>query len=210
MAPVAAITDDQLAELAGAIAQIDGDSKQTPDLHQSMADDPIEQVDVDIAAADDQHHGLAFQLVLQFERARQRGGAGAFGEKLQALEHQQDSLADFEIVDGDGAFDATAHHLERNRTDAAGGETVGNRVDGTANRSGRVGGETRGQLRRAGSLDADHLGVGRAQRKRGRDSRDQSAAANRNDHDVGRNFVGDFEADGALPRDHVSDRRTRR
>ena len=147
MAPVAAITDDQLAQLAGAIAQIDGDSKQTPDLHQAVADDSIEQVDVDVAAADDQHHGLAFQLVLEFERACERGGAGAFGEKFQPLEHQQDRLADLEIIDGDGAFDATTHHLERNRTDAAGGQTVGNGVDGAANRCGCVGGETRGELR---------------------------------------------------------------
>ena len=103
--------------------------------------------DVDISAAHDQDDRLALQLVLEFERASERGGAGAFGEQLHPLEHQQDGLADFEIVDGDGAFDATAHHLERNRADAAGGETVGNRIDRTADRRGRIGGETRRQLR---------------------------------------------------------------
>ncbi len=85
-----------------------------------MPDNPIEQVHVDIAAAQNQHHALALQFVLDLERARERGCASAFGKELQPLEQEQHGLADFEVIDGDDAFDPSAHDLEWHRADASG------------------------------------------------------------------------------------------
>src|SRR5208282_4555339 len=60
---------EQLLQLAGLVVQIDLQPRQTAGLGETVADDAIEQVAVDVAAADDYRDAAAAQLGLDFERA---------------------------------------------------------------------------------------------------------------------------------------------
>ena len=66
--------------------------------------------------------------------------------------------------------------------------------------------------RRARGLDADDADAGRVPAERGGDARDEPAAADGDDHDLGLGrLLGELEADGALPGDdqRVVERRAR-
>jgi hypothetical protein len=58
-------------------------------------------------------------------------------------------------------------------------------------------------LRGTGRFDTNHFSHRGAFGKGKRDAGQQPAAANRHEHHVSANLFGDFEADGALPRDYI-------
>ena len=197
----------QQAELARTIVQRQRNPVQTTHLRQAVADDSIEQIDINISAAHHDDDPFARELRAQFQGAGQSGRAGTFGQQLHPLEHQQHRGADLEIIDGHGAAHASANQAERNLADSSGGEAVGDRIDRFSDRRGVIGGKARAELRGACGLDADNFGPAGASLECERDSRDQSSAADRNEDRIGSaraaKLVSDLQADSALPRDDM-------
>src|SRR5206468_3705178 len=111
-------------QLSRLIVQIDGEAIESADLREAVADYAVEQVGIDIAAADDHDDALATKFVSDFQRARESGGASALGEQLHPFENQQDRGTDLKIIDGDDALYALTNYRERDRTDATGRETI--------------------------------------------------------------------------------------
>ena len=131
LAPDLADQREQFLQLARTVVQVRSRGASSGPLAQAVADNPVEQVDIDIAAADANDHALATQLRLELETRRERSGTGAFGKQFHPLEHQQDRLANLEIVDGDGAMNVRMNEFERQPSDASGGEAVGDSIDRT-------------------------------------------------------------------------------
>ena len=96
-----------------------------------------------------------------------------------------------------------ANEIERKLADASSGEAVGNRINRTCAGRRRASGQAQTKLRGSGGFGADNFGMRRSCRDSYCDAGDQAAAADRDEHDVGFDFVGDFQSDGALSRDYM-------
>jgi hypothetical protein len=193
---------DQVLEGAGAVLQDGPDPEEPAALDQPPADDVREDVEVDVAAAergDDCLAVLVGEALLQYRRQRHR--AGALDERLRALQQRGHRVSYLGVGDGDHLVDPPFDDLEGQLADLPGGDAVGDGVDGIA-LDDRPLPEGLGDAGGALGLNADHAGVG-PPLDRGRDARDEAAAADGDDHgvDLGA-LLDDFQAQGALSGHH--------
>src|SRR5579864_1227815 len=103
--------------------QVDRKAHEPARLRKPVPDNPVEQIDIDIAAADEHYHTLAAQVRLDFERTGERGCARALGEEFHPFEHQQHRFADLEIVDRHNTAYTVANQFKRQTSNPAGCET---------------------------------------------------------------------------------------
>src|SRR5579875_3700504 len=89
------------AQFAGAVGQLHAEAPQAAAFDQPVADHAVKQIDVDIAAADHDHHPFATQRRPQLKRSSQRRGTRTFGQQLHPFQQQQDRFAYREIVYAD-------------------------------------------------------------------------------------------------------------
>src|SRR6266511_317675 len=84
----------ELVERAGVVGDAHPHPHQAAVLDQAALDDARQDVDVDVAAADQDGDLLADEAGLALHQRRQRHRAGALGDRLFALEQQEDGVGD--------------------------------------------------------------------------------------------------------------------
>jgi hypothetical protein len=193
----------QPQERAGPVLQHGPDLDVPARLDQAAHEDGREGVHVDVAATQERHDGLVLAVVEgPLQDGRERDRAGALQQNLRPFQGVHQGDGDFGVGDRHHLIDALLDHLEGQLADLADGDPVGDRlhrVELLALALLQRGSDARGAL----GLDADHAGVGPAL-DRGGHSRDQPAAADRDDHGIHLGeFLDDFQAERPLPGHHV-------
>ena len=162
---------------------MDADAPQASILHQAALDDPREQSDVDISAADQNADILSAKRNFLVQH---RGGANcarAFGERLFFFEHNQNGVGDFFVIDGDDIVDILLRERKSNFAGASHGDAVGD---------GFVGGqgdqlvllESGFHGRELGGLNTDHSRLRAGFFHRASDAADEASAAYRDDDSI--------------------------
>ena len=112
--------------LAGLVVE-PGPQRQVPSgTRQAVLQHLAQENRIDVSAAHDHANALPGGRYAAAEDGGQRGGAGAFGELLVALEQQQDRARDRFILDGHQVVDEGLDHGKRARAGSFHGNAVGN------------------------------------------------------------------------------------
>src|SRR5580700_11204023 len=109
----------EMEQSAGAILQVDPDSKKSAILDQTALDDLGEQCDVDIAAAHQHHRAAMTQVCLGLDDRSKCGSTGAFRKRLFLLQKHQNGTCNFFVVDSDDLVHVAADQRKREVAGAA-------------------------------------------------------------------------------------------
>src|SRR5579871_4088839 len=184
---VAPLVRDELADpdqLTGAVDEARPHREVAPLDRHRVTEDGDEGRRVDVPARDDRERRPVAAGLAGEERGDTRG-ACSLDEKLRALEHQRDGLADLVLAYGHEVVEVAAEDVHRELARMLHGDPVGDR--------GAV----------AHDLDADEPRLGTERPERDRDPGGKPASPDRDEHGAGVvDLLDDLEPDRSLPRDH--------
>ena len=160
-----------------------------------------EEVEVEVAAAEQRHHGAPGDVDATGQQRRRGERTGRFDHLLHAGHHESHRINDLGLVDGHDLVDEHPHDRKCTCTYGSCGDTVGQR-DRLLDRHDPTGGERLAGVIGRGGFDPDHPNPGAQRLQRDGHAGHQAAAAdgNKRNVDVGE-IGGNLEAHGPLAGD---------